>query len=64
MKFKYRGWFGRFAKRYCPHSNLYGIFGDQIIHSRGRRLGCYDCNRLLDGPVTLARSRKEHEKEH
>lgn len=41
----------------CPHSNVQGIYGDEINHSHGRRLFCMDCGRLLDGPVLIARLR-------
>lgn len=56
---KYR-WLNR--KR-CPHSNLGGIYGDEINHVGGWRLWCADCRRFLDGPVSLAASRK-HEQPH
>lgn len=38
----------------CPHSNLYGIYGDEIIAAGYKRLLCLDCNRFIDGPVMLA----------
>lgn len=39
----------------CPHSNLRGIYGDEINRTpRFSRLQCRDCGRLLDGPVMLA----------
>lgn len=42
-------------RKYCPHSNLRGIYGDEINHTPGfRRLKCLSCGRLLDGPVMLA----------
>lgn len=50
----YRGWFGRRARRRCPHVRLRGLYGDHILWSGGWRLDCMDCGRFLDGPVTLA----------
>lgn len=48
----------QFKKRAaCPHSNLRGIYGDEIITARFKRLWCADCGRLLDGPVSLASCR-------
>lgn len=47
----------RRARRRCPHSNLRGIYGDEI-NARNSRLACLDCGRLLDGPVSLAESRR------
>jgi hypothetical protein len=45
-------------KLHCPHRNLRGIYGDEILHiPGGRRLVCRDCGRLLDGPVSLAEAR-------
>lgn len=41
----------------CPHSNLRGIYGDEIIMAGYRRLRCLDCRAYLDGPVILARLR-------
>jgi len=50
-----------FNKNRCPHSNLEGIYGDQVNNSGGYRLWCKDCGRLLDGPVELANKRwSEH----
>lgn len=47
-------------RRHCPHSNLRGIYGDEINHTAGfRRLQCRDCGRLIDGPVHLARLRED-----
>ena len=38
----------------CPHVRTVGIYGDAIIHTpKWRRLLCLDCNRTLDGPVSL-----------
>ena len=51
MKYKF------FRRRYCPHSNLEGIYGDRINDCGGYRLWCKDCGRLLDGPVKLAAQR-------
>lgn len=48
---------------HCPHSNLRGIYGDEINHTPGyRRLQCNDCGRFLDGPVHLAALRQEESK--
>lgn len=51
----------------CPHTNLRGIYGDEINRTpKGRRLRCEDCGRLLDGPVSLSESEPtnaEHRKE-
>lgn len=42
-------------RKRCPHSNLRGIYGDEINHTpRFSRLQCRDCGQLLDGPVMLA----------
>lgn len=43
----------------CPHSNLRGIHGDEIIAAGFKRLHCLDCGRLLDGPVMLAVLRRQ-----
>jgi hypothetical protein len=56
----YRGFFGRTARRRCPHSDLQGIYGDEIALHGFWRLFCRACRRFIDGPVTLAQSR-EHE---
>lgn len=58
MSERYIGWFGRTARRRCPHSDLDGIYGDSINHVGGWRLWCRQCKRFLDGPVALARSRR------
>lgn len=58
MPRKYRGWFGRNAKRHCPHSTLQGIFGDGVVACGGWRLFCEDCGSYLAGPVELARYRR------
>lgn len=58
MKKAYRGWFGRMAKRRCPHAALKGIYGDEITAVGGWRLLCGDCGSFLDGPVSLARDRE------
>ena len=44
-------------RRRCPHSNLRGIYGDEI-NARRSRLECRDCRRFIDGPVSLAESRR------
>ena len=54
----YGGWFGRYARKRCPHSNLEGIYGDPINHNGGWRLWCRDCRRYLNGPVSLSKSRQ------
>lgn len=51
---KYKGLFGSHARRRCPHTSLVGIHGDEIIMCGWWRLYCIDCERLLDGPVSLA----------
>lgn len=45
-------------RKRCPHSDLEGIYGDQINHVGGWRLWCHDCRRYIDGPVSLATSRR------
>lgn len=58
---EYRGWFGRYAKRRCPHSLLVGIYGDQVNQEGGWRLYCNGCHRYLDGAVSLSMMRSlEH----
>lgn len=59
MKARYRGFFGRTARRRCPHSRLAGIYGDPINHCGGWRLWCHDCWMHLDGPVDLAVARDD-----
>lgn len=56
---EYRGWFGTFARRRCPHSRLTGIYGDPVNHNGGWRLACLGCGRYIDGPVNLARWRMD-----
>ena len=46
-------------RRHCPHSDLEPIYGDEINRLGGYRLICRDCGRLIDGPPTLAASRKD-----
>lgn len=58
---KYQGLSGRHARRRCPHSNLTGIYGDAINFFGGWRLYCEDCERHIDGPVSLAASRKQEQ---
>lgn len=51
-------------RKRCPHSNLRGIYGDEVIFATPRfsRLQCNDCGRFLDGPAMLAVLRAgEHE---
>lgn len=57
----YRGWFGRTARRRCPHSRLVGIYGDPVNHKGGWRLACLQCARYIDGPVMLARHRMDEQ---
>lgn len=59
----YRGWFGRRARRRCPHSQLLGLYGDEINRVGGWRLFCNGCRRYLDGPVRLeiTRAAEPHE---
>jgi hypothetical protein len=54
----YRGLFGRHARRRCPHSDLQGIYGDEIANVGFYRLFCRACRRFIDGPVSLAQSRE------
>lgn len=49
---------GIFQRLRCPHSNLVGIYGDDINVHGGRRLACLDCGSTLDGPVILAKMRE------
>lgn len=44
--------------RHCPHSDLTGIYGDEVNATGGFRLSCNTCGRLVDGPVRLAESRR------
>jgi hypothetical protein len=47
----------QFKKRSrCPHRQLRGIFGDEIIFATPfySRLQCLECGKYLDGPVSLA----------
>lgn len=55
---KYHGWFGRTARKRCPHEVLVPIYGDQINMVGGWRLQCDDCYQYLDGPVELASLRR------
>ncbi len=49
----------RRQRRHCPHSDVRGIYGDEINHTPGgRRLQCRDCGRLLDGPPGIADMRE------
>lgn len=46
-------------RRRCPHVDVEGIYGDEILRTPGgRRLRCRDCGRLLDGPVSIAADRQ------
>lgn len=40
--------------RHCPHVNIRGIYGDEIIAKLWYRLECVDCGNLLEGPVSLS----------
>lgn len=53
----YRGLFGRFARRRCPHSLIESIHGDEVNTVGGWRLRCHGCRRYLDGPAVLAGAR-------
>ena len=59
MRKNYKGWFGRTARRRCPHSELGAIYGDQINFVGGWRLQCLNCRSYLDGPVKLAEMRRQ-----
>lgn len=54
---QYRGLFGRNARRRCPHSQLMGVYGDEITYVGWWRIWCRGCGRYLDGPVSLVASR-------
>jgi hypothetical protein len=54
----YHGLLGRRARRRCPHSDLQGIYGDEVVAVGWWRLWCRGCRRFVDGPVSLARSRE------
>lgn len=54
---QYRGWFGRTARRRCPHAELVGVYGDEINLVGGWRLWCKGCGCYLDGPVSLVEAR-------
>lgn len=42
----------------CPHANVRGLYGDEVLAAPGfRRLLCLDCDTHLDGPVSIARKR-------
>lgn len=43
-------------RKRCPHTNLRGIYGDEVVFATPRfsRLQCNDCGQFLDGPVMLA----------
>lgn len=44
-----------FKRNRCPHANIRGVYGDEIIFVAGwRRLQCVDCGRYLDGGLELA----------
>lgn len=52
----YRGWFGKHARRRCPHSDL-------VITGTRQRLWCRGCRRHIDGPSSLPTSRIEETRE-
>jgi hypothetical protein len=54
----YHGLFGRTARRRCPHSDLQGVYGDEVRAAGWYRLWCRACHRFVDGPVSLAQSRE------
>ena len=55
---RYTKWFGPHARSRCPHSDLEGIYGDEINRVGGFRLYCWDCHKYLGGPVRIAEMRK------
>lgn len=44
----------------CPHVNVRGIYGDEIIFAtpNWNRIQCLDCGKFLDGPVSIAVARQ------
>lgn len=46
-------WWQFTRRSHCPHSNLLGIYGDEINRVGGYRLQCASCGKYLDGPVSL-----------
>lgn len=58
----YWGFFGRQARRRCPHSELSPIYGDDINRVGGWRLRCNGCARYLDGNVRLVFDRETEER--
>lgn len=49
----------QFRKRVrCPHVDVRGIYGYEVIAAGFKRLWCADCGRLLDGPVSIAVARQ------
>lgn len=59
MPRKFRGWFGHYARRRCPHSNVEGVYGDAIIAAGYFRLYCRDCGRYLAGKPQWASRRRD-----
>lgn len=41
-------------KSRCPHTEIIGIYGDEITMAGGYRLRCAKCRKRLYGPVSLA----------
>ncbi len=55
-----------FRRNRCPHINVKGIDGDVInafggytLRCNGFVLICHDCDRLLEGPVSIATDRQK-----
>lgn len=39
---------------FCPHKNLRGVYGDEIIFvANWRRIACVDCHRYLNLPLKV-----------
>lgn len=47
----------RSRRRHCPHLSPRGIYGDEVNRTKFR-LQCMDCGSYLDGPVVLAKLRR------
>lgn len=43
-----------FDPRHCSHTEIRGIYGDEIHACHGYRLQCLDCKSFLEGPAALA----------
>lgn len=46
-------------RKTCPHSNVHGVYGDDINRLGGARLWCGDCGSALAGPVEIANLRAD-----